>query len=279
MTATETVRRAGRSVFEFDKQDVVESVRACRARTLALLEDIPEADWERTITPGWRLREVAGHLVSTDEAALNGRLLLFSMKRRTVEELEAWNDRVVSRWADRPIPALLDGLDRWGRRIARLLAIAPAPVLRRSVPGPSGTASLLWLGMMRVYDEWVHMEDVRRTFSFPADDSPEAVAPVVRQLFAGIPYQTLPRIPHDVRGRVALALTDMDLPDFVVDLQGRRFGLGLAGWDARVAGRVRAVAMVAAGRDPWREAEVEGHLVIEGAREPAEAFLDALLMV
>ena len=52
------------SVFDLDKSQVLAGVKAQRERTIALLRSISEADWERIIVPRWRVREVAGHLVS-----------------------------------------------------------------------------------------------------------------------------------------------------------------------------------------------------------------------
>lgn len=267
------------SVLDYDKREVAERIRAQRARSLALLEDVDEAGWEREITPGWRLREVAAHLVSADEAALTGRMLALGTRQVPVSELEAWNDVQVRRWADRPVPAILDGLDRWGRRIARLLAATPSAVLRRRLPMPFGRVSLLWLGMMRVYDEWIHLEDVRRTFEFPADDSPEAVAPVARHLQAGIPFQTLPRVPEGAKGTVALSFSDVELPALVVDLERRRYWLGGGDAEARISGRAATLVMIAARRDTWRDAEEDGGIAAEGDRAAAETFLDALLLV
>lgn len=267
------------SVFDFRKHDVIAWVRAQRARTIALLEDLPEKEWERPVVPGWRVREVAAHLVSTDEAALTGRLLALGLRKVEVGDIEAWNETQVARWAERPIPALLHGLASWGRRLALTLAVTPGPAARVRLPTPFGRVSPLWLGMARVYGEWVHLEDVRRALGLPGDDSPQALEPVARHLLAGIPVQTLPRVPPGVAGAVTLAFTDVDLPGAGYDLGERRFGFAVAGGDARVEGTAAALVMIAARRDPWREAESDGAITISGDRAPAEVFLDSLLLV
>jgi uncharacterized protein (TIGR03083 family) len=267
------------SVFDFDKDEVVRGIGGQRARSLALLGDVPEPQWETIVVPRWRLREVAAHLISTDEASLTGRLLALGLRQISIERLEAWNDDQVRRWADRPIPELLGGLERWGRRIATLAARVPGRLARRAIPTPFGKVSLLWLGMMRVYDEWVHLEDVRRAFGMPSDDAPESVRPVARQLYAGIPVQSFPRIPGGASGRVELSFDDVDLPALGIDLGTRAPSLGRGHSDAGVSGRAAAIVMVAARRTPWREAEERGSLKVEGDRPVAETFLDALLLV
>ena len=92
------------SIFNFDKREAVDAVRAQRARTIALLEDLTEAQWETEIVPGWRTREVAAHLVSTDEASVTGKYLLWGVRRKPMAEIERWNEQQVGKWADRPIP-------------------------------------------------------------------------------------------------------------------------------------------------------------------------------
>jgi len=119
-------------VADYDKGEMVAAVRAARSRTFARLESLDEKDWEVVVTPGWRVREVAAHLITTDEASLTGRLLSLGLRQAPMEEIERWNDRQVGRWADKPIPALLHALDVWGRRMARVLGAPPQRLVGRS---------------------------------------------------------------------------------------------------------------------------------------------------
>jgi uncharacterized protein (TIGR03083 family) len=264
------------SVLDFEKREVVDAVRAQRQRTLALLEDLREDQWETEVLPRWRVREVAAHLVTTDASSLMGSVL--ARHQLPMADVETWNDEKVPDWSDRSIPTLMHGLDRWGRRLARALALTPAPVARRKVPTKFGRVSLLWLGMLRVYDEWVHGEDVRRGLELPADDRDVLVEGAARFLFAGIPLQTLPQIPIDATGTVALSYTDLDLPPMGVDLGTRRYGLGLNA-DTQIRGHAASLIMVAARRDPWRAAEATGDLQVSGDRKAAETLLDVLEVV
>jgi uncharacterized protein (TIGR03083 family) len=264
------------SVLDFDKREVVEAVRAQRQRTLALLEDLREDEWETEVLPRWRVREVAAHLVTTDASSLMGNVL--ARHQLPMADVETWNDEKVPAWSDRSIPTLMLGLDRWGRRLARALALAPGPLARRKLPTKFGRVSLLWLGMLRVYDEWVHGEDLRRGLELPADDRDESVGPAARFLFAGIPLQTLPEIPTDATGTVALSYTDLDLPPMGIDLGTRRYGIGLNA-DTQIRGPAASLIMVAARRDPWRAAEATGDLQVAGDRKAAETLLDVLEVV
>ena len=279
---TEVPSPEGSSVFDLDKREVMDGVNAQRRRTLELLRSVSDSDWERIIVPRWRLREVAAHLVSGDEATLTGRILAVGLSKsgyQAIPKLEAWNDKQVARWADRPIPEILRGLEVWARRIERLAGIVPAAIARRAMPTPFGRVSLIWLASLRIYDEWVHMEDVRRVFGMVPDDIPSSVLPIGRQLHAGIPVQTLPRVAPASTGQVSFAYSDIDLPALGLDLGLRRFGFGVEGKDARITAPVAALAMVAARRDPWQDAEAAGAIKVEGDRGAADAFLESLLLV
>lgn len=260
------------------KATVLERVRAQRARTIALLESLTPEDWEKIVTPRWRVREVAAHLISTDEAAVTGRMLMLGFKG-DVGDIEVWNDRVVQRWADRPVPALLHALERWGRILTRVMRAVPARAAAAPFPTPLGKVSLDWLGMMRVYDEWVHGEDVRRVFGLPSDDAREVIEPVARHMLAVLPTQTLPRVGRTVTGRVAIVYDDLEVPPFGIDLAAHKYGYAIADPDAVIHVRAAPFVMVAARRDAWRDAEAAGTLRIEGARDTATALLDVIRAV
>lgn len=279
---TEVPSGDGRSVFDLDKLEVLEGVRAQRSRTLSLLRSIAEPDWERIIVPRWRVREVAGHLVSSDEGTLTGRVLTVGFSKTGdvgLSKIEVWNDKQAARWADRPIGEILAGLEKWARRIERLAGVIPARLANAAMPTPFGRVSLTWLAALRIYDEWVHMEDIRRVFGMQPDDVPSSMLPIARILHAGIPVQTFPRVPAGASGRVSVAVADIDVPALGLDLGLRRFGYGLQATDATITASTAAFAMVAARRDPWQDAEAAGALKIEGDRSSAEAFLESLLLV
>ena len=279
---TEVPDREGRSVFDLDKEQLLEGSREQRARSLTLLRSLPEADWERIIVPRWRVREVAGHIVANDEAAMTGRVLAVGFSKtgdQAMSKIEIWNDKQAARWADRPIGEIMAGMEKWARRFEGLAKVVPTRVARRAIPTPYGKVSLLWLGSVRNYDEWVHMEDVRRVFGMPSDDVPSSVLPIAKQLHAGIPVQTFPRVPSTASGRVTLEFSDIDLPALGFDLGLRRFGYGLEATEARITAPVAAFAMIAARRDPWQDAEAAGALKVEGDRQAADEFLEALLLV
>ena len=280
---TEAKSLTAGSVFDFEKGDLVAALRSQRERTMELLRGASEEAWEKEVVPRWRLREVAAHLVTTDEGTLTGRVFSAGMTRTAdqamISNIEAWNDRQVGRWADRPVDEILAGLEKWSKRIERLARVVPSVLGRPPIITPFGRVSLLWLTSLRVYDEWIHDEDIRRALEMPSDDAPTVVKPVARQIQAGIPVQTLPRVRDGAKGRVVLSFDDVQLPVLGVDLGAKTFGYGVETADARITANSAKLAMVCARRDAWRDAETSGALKIEGERAAAESFLEALLLV
>lgn len=279
---TEQISAQHGSIFDLDKAEMVAASRAQRARTMLLLRSIAEPEWERIVVPRWRLREVAAHLVTTDEGAITGRSFMQGFNSNATEaiaKIEVWNDKQVMRWADRPIPDILAGLEKWSRRFERLIRMVPAAVARPAFITPFGRVSLMWLFGLRVYDEWVHAEDIRRAHDLPSDDAPASIRPIARQLIAGLPVQSTSRVADGAKGRVALELSDVEYPALGFDLAGRRFGYGVDGSDAIVSGPATVLAMIAARRDPWRDVEAAGGIKVEGDRTAAEPLLDALQLV
>lgn len=260
------------------KAEVIGHVRAQRERTIRLLETLGPTDWEQIITPGWRVREVAAHLISTDEGAVTGRMFSVGLNR-DVTDIERWNDTQVARWADRPVPSLLHALEKWNRILLRVVRAAPAGVTARPMPTPLGKVSLNWLGMLRVYDEWIHDEDIRRAFGLPSDASTEVLEPVARQLLATLPQQTLPRLDRSLDGIAQIVYTDLDMPAFGIDMKAHRYGWDLGPAAATIKAAAAPFVMVAAGRDPWAEMERAGALVVEGDRSLAESLLRVLRAV
>ncbi len=267
------------------KSEVLEAVARQRARTVALARSLTPQQWESIILPGWRTREVLGHLIASDAGGLTGRMLFVGLRNRGdggIAAIEAWNEKVVRSWSERPVEKLIAGLEAWGRRIGRVFKATPAAILNRRIPMPFGKVPILWLGQVRVLDEWIHEQDIRRALSLPPDHDAAAVVAAARMMLDVIPQQTPPRMPAGQRGRVALRIDGIDLPPYVADLAARTVGFGrhvdgaAAEPDATITADPAVLMMVASGRDPWRDAEQTGAIKIEGTRAAAEVFLDAL---
>ena len=260
-----------------NKDEILRTVSFERRRTLALLRPLDPAKFDTpTALPGWRIREVIAHLITTDRAAVTGKILP-QLFRGSTDGLETWNEQQVPRWADRPVPDLLMALDRWGRRFLRLLRVAPRPLLERRVPTSWGRAPLGLLAWVRAYDEWVHRQDIRRALGLP--DEAVDLAGVGDFLLNAIGYDTPRRLPGRT-GAVSVSLEGAPLPEWTYDL-----GTGSAGPSqtepaaARIAAPAPAFIMAAAGRDSFEDLLAQGALKVEGDQALAREFLSKLRIV
>ncbi|HJP65435.1 MAG TPA: maleylpyruvate isomerase family mycothiol-dependent enzyme [Actinomycetota bacterium] len=255
------------------KAEIIRAVRDQRRRTLDFVSQLDPEQFEVEALPGWRIREVLAHLISTDRATLTGAILpaVFG----SMDKLEAWNERQVHRLAGRPPAELLVGLDRWGRRFARFASALPSPLYRLPLPtlwgrGPGG---MLIHG--RAYDEWVHRQDMRRGLGQP--DEEVDLASVAEFLLGAVRTHTLPQLAGR-GGRVAVSLSDVPIAESLFDLgEGTVSADGSA--DARVVSAGAPFIMTAAGRGTFADLEQAGKLSIEGDRALAESFLKPLRIV
>jgi uncharacterized protein (TIGR03083 family) len=260
-----------------NKDEIVRATQAERRRTLALVRRLEPERFEVEATAGWRVREVLAHLITMDRASVFGSNLapLFA----SAERIERWNERQVPKWANRPVPELLLGLDRWGRRLVRLFRVIPSGLYRLRVPTFLGRAPLGLLVWSRVYDEWVHRQDIRRALGLPDEDVD--LASVTEFLLTAMAVNTVPQV-QGRRGSLAVSLKDAPVPPWRYDLQTGRSGPETAGEgpaDARLSAPAPAFIMAAAGRNPFLELFADGTLAVEGDEALARAFLDVLRIV
>jgi uncharacterized protein (TIGR03083 family) len=259
-----------------NKDEIVRSIRAERRRTLSLLTGLePERFDTPTALPRWRIREVCAHLITTDRAAVTGRILPQIVG--TPAKLEAWNDRQVGSWADRPVQELLVGLDRWGRRFAGMMSALPAALYRPRIRLQWGRAPLGIAVWVRVYDEWIHRQDIRRALGLPDEDVD--LESVAEFLLTAIGSATLPELAGRT-GTVAISLEDVALPEWTYNLGEGTAAPGATGSpQAGIRAAAPLFVMAAAGRDRFDELRTRGALTVEGDEALAGELLAKLRIV
>jgi uncharacterized protein (TIGR03083 family) len=260
-----------------NKDEIVRAIREERRRTLAFLRGLePEQFDAPTALPGWRLREVIAHLITTDKASVTGANLITVLG--SMDRLERWNDRQVPKWAGRSIPELLMGLDRWGRGIHRLARTMPSALYRLRVPTIFGRAPAGLLLWSRVYDEWIHRQDMRRALGLP-DEEVDLASPS-EFLLTAIVSEVLPKVPRPA-GDVVVSLEGAPISEWRYDLAARTGAPtnGPSEATARVAGPAAPFIMAAAGRDSFDKLRADGALKVEGDDELATRFLAHLRVV
>ena len=265
-----------------NKDEILRAIRGERRATLSLLRGLDRDRFDTaTALPGWRVREVVAHLISTDQAAVTGAILPAILLAKNTDKVEAWNERQVPKWANRPVPDLLMGLDRWGRRFVLLAATLPAAAYRPRLPSPWGRGPLGIYIWVRAYDEWIHRQDIRRALGMSDEDVDAEAA--TEFLLTAIGLQTI-HLLDGTRGRLVVELEGVALPEWSFDLATKQFGpdgshSAPAEATTRIVAPAPAFLMAAAGRDGFDDLRGNGTIRVDGDEELVSTFLSKLRIV
>jgi hypothetical protein len=270
-------------------REIADASERLRQGSVELLDSLSEEEYQALALPprhtggeGWTVADVFRHLAVVDRRSALGAHLAEFLPGRTEDDFEDANDALLERLRSSSRQELRDELITWGRRLQRIVRWTPAVVARRTVPTMFGRVSLAWLAMLRVYDEWVHQDDVRRALH--RDEVPPDAE--TRTLLAEFQLRALPAKPLRSaaagEGVVEVAFDDvLAQPAWRFDLARRQFGPRVSAEpDAHVHTDVGTWCRIAANRIAWRDAESAGTLHVDGAdRAPAEALLDVVRVV
>ncbi len=259
--------------------EILRSVRNERHRTLRFLQEQPPEAFDAPATPGWRVREVVAHLITLDRAAVTGPMIPLVLGTG-LERLERWNDAAVRRWAEQPVPAMLLGLDRWGRRFARMMELLPRRLYRVTFPTVWGKVPLEYAVWIRAYDEFVHRQDIRRALGLE-DDRVDATQ-VAEFLLWALPANAMPGAANAAgAGMVGVNVAGEPLPEWVYDLRTGAAGprADADAVDATITVPATPFVMAAATRDSFETLESSGVLTISGDADLARTFLSNIRLV
>ena len=167
-----------------------------RAAFVAALEDLTAEDWQRpTVCPGWRVHDVAAHVVHDQIRKLSGsRDGQAAPGPGPGEDLPRFLHRVnqefvdvASRWSPR---VLIDLLGDLGPRLDQFWASLDMGRLGEAVSWAApGVPAPAWLDVAREYTEyWVHQQQVRDAVGRPGACCERLMAPVIDTFVRAVPY-------------------------------------------------------------------------------------------
>jgi uncharacterized protein (TIGR03083 family) len=167
-----------------------------RAAFVGLLGDLTAGDWQGpTVCPGWRVQDVAAHVVHDHLRKLSGsRDGQAAPGPRPGEDLPRFLHRVnqefvdvASRWSPR---VLIDLLGDLGPRLDQFWASLDLDRLGEAVSWAApGVPAPVWLDVAREYSEyWVHQQQVRDAVGRPGACSEHLMAPVIDTFVRAVPY-------------------------------------------------------------------------------------------
>lgn len=265
---------------------------AAYAHTVQAIVDLGhslrEGDEEReTDCPGWNVHDQFAHVVSL-EAWVQGESVPdvdVSGREHVRSGMGAVVEKFLESRRDRSLDELLEELDSLSRSwIAHLEADTTSP--EDPAVGPLGPTTLLGLMQNRIFDLWVHEQDIRGALGRPGNlDSPGA-ALTVSSLFTAFPrvvartaqvppgHAVILDLTGPVVGRTGVRVEERD---------GKAHGIPLfsGGTDEHadvVTTTITLSTQAATRRAAGRVSTADTHYTVIGDDEIARRVLDALVM-
>lgn len=272
-----------------DPKTIAEIAGRLRDHSVALFDRLSPEQLEQVALPPrhaggeeWTIADVFRHLAESDRQSVLGSHLTDFLPFNDGDAFEDHNDQMIQRLRGAPRQQLREELVVWGRRLRRIIRFTPGPLSRVEVPTLFGKVALWWLATLRVYDEWIHQDDIARAL----DLDPREMDVRTRDLLAEFQLRALPADPlyriERREGVVEVAFDDaLSQPAWRFDLSTHKYGPRVTATPTvRIETDVPTWTRIAADRVGWKDAEAGGHLVIEGDdRDAAEALLEVVRVV
>lgn len=247
-------------------------------RIVALVDELGEDDWTReTPCAGWDVRDLVGHLSGTQVMFDTG---------TAVRPPDGWEPPAgatpLDTWTEAGVAARL-GWDR-ARLRAELQQARDGHVARLegvtdwSAPadGPIGPTTEDGLLQVRMFDLWVHLQDLREALGGPAevDDTSRAAAIAHRHVIDRVPYLFVKRAGAQELATMRLRLGAPVELDTVVEVSGGRgrFNPDADPGTCAVEGSPGALTLLVAGRHDAPHWSARGVLAWTGPR--GEEFVE-----
>jgi uncharacterized protein (TIGR03084 family) len=269
-----------------DRQWLLATTRAEREALGRTIQYTPPQAWEQeSPSPGWRMRDILGHLASDEVAAaavIAGEVPAeFEEYVKSLDgaaaTLDGFNDFSVLRRAELPFRQVVA---EWGKAadlfLARGSQISPEDWSSQRVQWMAGPIGVSYLVQSRVMEWWLHGEDLLAGGGNPPRLEHPPIYCVNDLAVRTIPY--------------ALSLAGLSLPGRSVRIELEAVGGGNWHWglapretpdprkapDAVITGRAYAFALVAGRRVPAEYYLADGVLQTAGDDALAETILQHL---
>ncbi len=159
-----------------DKDDILAGLFASWDRIDALLSGLPEADWQTpTALPGWTVQDVVSHIIGTESMLLGVPTPEPDVDLGALEhvrnEIGAMNEAWVRFLrAETPAQMLERFRDITGQR-RTMLSNMIEPAWNAKTMTPAGPDTYGRFMRIRVFDCWIHEQDIRQAVGKPSTDA------------------------------------------------------------------------------------------------------------
>ncbi|HMZ15151.1 MAG TPA: maleylpyruvate isomerase family mycothiol-dependent enzyme [Mycobacterium sp.] len=159
-----------------DKNDVLTGLFASWDAIGRLLDGLPDDDWDApTSLPGWQVRDVLAHIAGTEAMLLGMSPAEPDVDVSTLDHVHnpigALNERWVRHLRAESAPAVLERFHELnGRRRSMLTKMIPEAwnALTQTPAGPDTYGRFM---RIRVFDCWMHEQDIRDALNRPSTDA------------------------------------------------------------------------------------------------------------
>jgi uncharacterized protein (TIGR03083 family) len=247
-----------------------------------LLTGLDDKDWELpTDCPGWTVKDQVSHLIGT-ESMLLGRPSPPGVAAETAPHVknpmglrnEAW---VAARRPLPPAGVLAEFREVSAARLVALRSMTDQD-MAALIEGPLGQMPYEEFMRLRVMDNWVHEQDIRRAVGQPGHlDGPVADASVAR-FTSALPFVVGKRAAAPDTTTVVLCLTGPVEQIVAASVSGGR-GQPVAApvdWTVRLSMTAETYARLSCGRQTAADALAADEVTVEGDRALGERVLTGL---
>lgn len=158
------------------KDEVIGALTAEWDALTSLLSGLGEKEWDTpTPLPGWTVKDVVSHIIGT-ELSLSGQATpedaagVRSMGH-VRNDIGALNELWVESFRPLPGPEVLDQLREVTAQRAKVLRAMSQEELDADSWTPAGPGSYARFMQIRVYDCWIHEQDIRAALDLPGHES------------------------------------------------------------------------------------------------------------
>lgn len=209
-----------------DRESIVEALDAEWAEFAGLLSTLSPVDWEApSPCPGWRVRDVVAHVIGT-ESGLDGQQAPATDVDVTTlphvhNEIAAANERWVLSMRDAPSEQLEDWF--WAITRRRLAALRSMSETDFAAPSwtPAGPSTYGRFMRIRLFDCWLHEQDVREALRRPGHDSGPCAELALDEIEAALGYLVGKRAQAPTGSSVSIRLTGPVRREFQVEVTDR----------------------------------------------------------
>ncbi len=158
-----------------------------------LLAELPPEDWTRpTCLPGWRITDVVAHLVGTERMLAGDSAPETDVDVKALphvrNDIAAFNEQWVQALRDEPPAAMLARFREVTARRARQLEEMPQSGFDAPSWTPAGNATYARFMQIRVYDCWMHEQDIRAALGTPGNEDGPAAEGALREAAGALGY-------------------------------------------------------------------------------------------